>query len=163
MGHVPDLERMETRATRGTLTEAERLCRQRGVRFTALRRRVLEIICCRRSPQGAYDILDVLRQDGRRGAPPTVYRALDFLIAQGLIHRLASLNAFIRCHSPGEQHVGQFLICESCGDVSELNSATLADNVRDEADRRSFSVQSQIVEILGRCGACAKGGASNGG
>jgi len=154
---------METRTSQRTLTEAERLCRQRGVRFTELRRRVLEIICCRRSPQGAYDILDVLREDGRRGAPPTVYRSLDFLIEQGLIHRLASLNAFICCHSPGEQHVGQFLICESCGDVSELNSTTLENCVSNQAARRSFRVRSQVVEILGRCGACAKEGASNDG
>ena len=83
------------------LARAEALCQQRGARLTDLRRRVLEIIWSSATPLGAYTILDVLRDDGRQGAPPTVYRALDFLLAQGLIHRLASLNVFTGCRRPG--------------------------------------------------------------
>lgn len=143
----------KTRVSQG-LAEAEQLCLKRDTRLTALRRRVLEIILDSRTPLGAYDILDVLREDGRRGAPPTVYRALDFLLEQGLIHRLASLNVFVGCHHPTENHGGQFLICKNCGKVNELDSQTLEQTIHDQAARCDFQVQSQMVEILGRCSDC---------
>lgn len=139
------------------LTGAEQLCVQRGTRLTALRRRVLEIILSSDTPQGAYAILDVLRDDGRQGAPPTVYRALDFLLEQGLIHRLASLNVFIGCAQPGEHHHGQFLICKDCGRVSEMDNQTVANTIRKQAANNDFAVESQMVEVLGRCTACQHG------
>ena len=87
------------------LGEAESLCTKSGVRLTDLRRRVLELVWQSHKPLGAYDILAVLsEQDGRRAAPPTVYRALDFLLENGLVHRIASLNAFIGCNHPGHAH-----------------------------------------------------------
>ena len=92
------------------LSEADVLCAQKGLRLTALRRRVLELVWQSHKPLGAYDILAVLsEQDGRRAAPPTVYRALDFLLDNGLVHRIASLNAFIGCSHPEHAHQGQFL------------------------------------------------------
>ena len=138
------------------LAQAEALCQQRGVRLTDLRRRVLEIIWSRSTPLGAYTILDVLRDDGRQGAPPTVYRALDFLLEQGLIHRLASLNVFTGCRRPGSHHGGQFLICRDCGRVSELSNPAIDVALRAETDARGFEVLAQIVEILGRCPDCLK-------
>ena len=139
---------------RQALARAETLCRQRGARLTDLRRRVLEIIWSNATPLGAYAILDVLRDDGRQGAPPTVYRALDFLLAQGLIHRLASLNVFTGCRRPGSHHGGQFLICRDCGRVSELSNPAVDELLRAETDARGFEVLAQIVEILGRCPDC---------
>lgn len=136
------------------LAQAEQICQQRAIRLTALRRRVLEIIWSSPTPLGAYDILDRLREDGRRGAPPTVYRALDFLLEQGLIHRLASLNVFLGCCHPTESHGGQFLICRTCGRVSELDSHTVERTIYNEAAQCNFRVQSQMVEILGRCPDC---------
>lgn len=136
------------------LAQAEQICQQRSTRLTALRRRVLEIIWSSRIPLGAYDILDILREDGRRGAPPTVYRALDFLMEQGLIHRLASLNVFLGCCHPAENHGGQFLICQICGKVGELDSHKVEQTIRSEAAECNFQVQSQMVEILGRCPDC---------
>jgi len=100
---------------RQALEQAALLCQQRGARLTELRRRVLEIIWNSPAPLGAYAILDILRDEGRPGAPPTVYRALDFLLEQGLIHRLASLNVFTGCRQPGSHHGGQFLIVRSAG------------------------------------------------
>jgi Fur family zinc uptake transcriptional regulator len=141
-----------------TLAQAEQLCTQRGTRLTALRRRVLEIILSRDTPQGAYAILDVLRDDGRLGAPPTVYRALDFLLAQGLIHRLTSKNVFIGCLRPGEHHSGQFLICKDCGKVRELSSQALEVTIREKASDHDFQVDSQIVEVLGHCHDCDRDG-----
>lgn len=136
------------------LARAETLCQQRGARLTDLRRRVLEIIWSSATPLGAYTILDVLRDDGRQGAPPTVYRALDFLLAQGLIHRLASLNVFTGCRRPGGHHSGQFLICRDCGRVSELSNPAIDELLRAETDACGFEALAQIVEILGRCPDC---------
>ena len=137
------------------LTQAEQLCRVRGVRLTALRRRVLELVLSSDTPQGAYTILDHLRlQDGRAGAPRTVYRALDFLLEQGLIHRLASCNVFIGCCQPTAHHSGQFLICRSCGKVAELDSQEVEKLIRKQAQKAGFRVESQMVEIAGYCQQC---------
>jgi Fur family transcriptional regulator, zinc uptake regulator len=142
---------------RQALERAERLCQERGVRLTVLRRRVLEIIWTHTRPLGAYAILDVLRDDGRAGAPPTVYRALDFLLEQGLIHRLASLNVFTGCCQPDRRHGGQFLICKDCGRVDELSNTQVEDLLATEADARGFEVLTQTVEVLGRCPGCRRG------
>lgn len=136
------------------LDDAEQLCLHRGARLTALRRQVLRIILTSTRPQGAYAILDMLRADGRRGAPPTVYRALDFLLEQGLIHRLASRNAFVGCRQPHRHHNGQFLICRRCGHVDELNSRTVEHAIREQAAGRGFRIEVETVEILGRCRDC---------
>ena len=136
------------------LQHAAELCQQRGVRLTELRQRVLEIIWSKPVPVGAYAILDVLRQDGRPGAPPTVYRALDFLLEQGLIHRLASLNVFTACQRPDHAHNGQFLICRDCGQTDELSNPALDALLHGEATTRGFAILSQTVEILGRCPEC---------
>lgn len=149
---------MPTLAEHPTLTTAEQLCARRGVRLTALRRRVLEIILGSDRPLGAYAILDELRHDGRSKAPPTVYRALDFLLEQGLVHRLASLNVFISCRRPSlhRHHCGQFLICRDCGRVWELNSDAIETTIQTAAADRQFQVESQMVEILGRCPDCLR-------
>lgn len=143
------------------LTQAEVLCQQRGVRLTVLRRRVLEIIWSHVKPIGAYAILDTLRADGRQGAPPTVYRALEFLLEQGLIHRLTSLNGFAGCRQPGQRHEGQFLICQGCGHVNELRSPAVEDLLRAEAASCQFEVLTPIVEVLGRCSDCQQGTSSD--
>ena len=142
-------------ALQTAMAQAEQLCRARGVRLTALRRRVLELVLSSDTPQGAYAILDTLRlQDGRAGAPPTVYRALDFLLEQGLIHRLASCNVFIGCCQPTAHHSGQFLICRSCGKVAELDSQPVEKLIREQAQKAGFRVESQMVEIAGYCQQC---------
>ncbi|MBK7541160.1 MAG: transcriptional repressor [Candidatus Competibacteraceae bacterium] len=141
------------------LEHAASLCQQRGTRLTELRRRVLEIIWSNPTPVGAYAILDVLRGDGRQGAPPTVYRALDFLLEQGLIHRLASLNVFTGCHRPDHLHGGQFLICQECGRADELSNPAVEALLRAEASARHFEVLAQTVEVLGHCPRCQQGAA----
>ena len=149
-----------------TLAQADALCQQRGVRLTDLRWRVLEIIWSHPKPMGAYAILDVLHDDGRQGAPPTLYQALDFLLEQGLIHRLASLNVCTGGCQPGSRHSGQFLIRRDCDPVSEMNSLAVenllyaeADEnlLYAEADARRFEVLTQVAEVLGRCLDCQHG------
>ncbi len=136
------------------LAAAQRVCARQGGRLTALRQRVLEIILGSETPLGAYAILDRLRDEGRGNAPPTVYRALDFLLEHGLVHRLASLNVYLGCAHPEHRHSGQFLICRGCGRVSELDSRETDQTIRSEAAARGFEVTSQIVEVLGLCAQC---------
>ena len=137
------------------LAEAEGICTQQGLRLTALRKRVLELVWQSHKPLGAYDILAVLsEQDGRRAAPPTVYRALDFLLENGLVHRIASLNAFVGCSHPTHIHQGQFLICRSCHAAIELEYAAISAAIVSGAQSVGFVVEGQTVEVVGLCAGC---------
>ncbi|MGD8808426.1 MAG: Fur family transcriptional regulator [Gammaproteobacteria bacterium] len=133
---------------------AEKVCATRGVRLTALRRAVLKIVWESHSPIGAYDILDRLRDAGRRAAPVTVYRALDFLMANRLVHRLASQNAYLGCDHPGEVHGAQFLICRACGAAGEIHDDAIAAAIAQSAAETGFRVEAPVVEITGLCPRC---------
>ena len=87
-------------------------------------------------------------------APPTVYRALDFLLEQGLIHKLESLHAFVGCDHPGQPHSGQFLICAECGVVRELDDAGVALSLRSVALETGFEPDRPVVEVIGTCAGC---------
>lgn len=140
------------------LAAAEAICSREGARLTTLRRRVLELVWSSHQPLGAYDILGVLsREDGRRAAPPTVYRALDFLLEHGLIHRLASLNAFTGCSHPGESHQGYFLLCRQCKTAIEMSQPAIGAAIRQAADALGFTVEGQMVEVVGLCARCQAG------
>ena len=131
------------------------MCAQKGLRLTALRRRVLELVWQSHKPLGAYDILAVLsEQDGRRAAPPTVYRALDFLLDNGLVHRISSLNAFVGCSHPEHPHQGQFLICRNCHAAIELEQKSISDAIIHSARDVGFTVETQTVEVVGLCSGC---------
>ena len=137
------------------LSEAETICERQGLRLTALRKRVLELVWQSHKPLGAYDILGVLsEEDGRRAAPPTVYRALDFLLEHGLVHRIASLNAFIGCNHPQHAHQGQFLICRNCHAAIELEQPAISQAIIAAAAGVGFAVEGQMVEVLGLCAGC---------
>lgn len=140
------------------LDAAEARCAERGARLTPLRRRVLEIVWRGHAPVGAYDVLDRLRESGAgSAAPPTVYRALDFLMEHGLVHRIESLNAFIGCNHPDEAHSGQFLICRDCGLVAELDDAEIADVLTSKARALGFAEERATVELRGLCPDCRGG------
>ena len=135
---------------------AAELCRRRGARLTPLRQRVLELVWRSHAPVGAYEVLDWLRaEDGRSAAPPTVYRALEFLMQQRLIHRIESLNAFVGCVDPTRPHVAQYLICGTCGTVDELEDGAIAQAIQSKAEQRGFAIDRQTVEVHGRCARCA--------
>jgi len=140
---------------------ADRLCARRGARLTPLRRRVLELVWSSHQPHGAYAILEALDRDGeRRSAPLTVYRALEFLVAHGLVHRIESLNAFVGCAIPDQAHSGQFLVCDLCGDVTEVNDERIAGAIAGRADAAGFEITRPTVEVHGHCRACRDGGAT---
>ena len=136
------------------LDRAAALCTKRGVRLTTLRRRVLELVWGGHRPLGAYDILDTLKAERRGAAPPTVYRALDFLLAHGLVHRIESQNSFVGCPDPDKPHGGQFLICRTCGMAAELNDSGVDQAIRKSAKKAGFSVGHPIIEIQGLCPHC---------
>jgi len=136
------------------LTRADALCAERGVRLTAQRARVLELVWSSHKPRGAYAILEDLSAGGKRVAPLTVYRALDFLLEQGLIHRIESQNAFVGCAAPGTTHMGQFLVCSCCGEATELSDPRIAAVIADSAAEHGFTVTRQTVEVTGICPAC---------
>lgn len=135
------------------LEQAETICRRQQVRLTPTRRRVLELVWQQHRPVGAYDLLEQLQQRGRV-APPTVYRALDFLQQQGLIHRLESLNAFIGCTQPQRPHQGQFLICRSCRSLAEIADPNISRAINSSARQVGFIPLNQTVEVMGLCAGC---------
>ena len=137
---------------------AEHLCRERGVRLTPQRRDVLAIISGSDQPMGAYDIMERLRGDQPRIAPPTVYRALEFLLAEGLIHKLESLHAYVGCQHPDHPHFSQFLICKDCGEVDELHSAVINSSLDKAAREKGFAPDRSTVEVVGQCGRCRSAG-----
>lgn len=136
------------------LARAEAVCAKRGARLTAQRARVLELVWSSHKPRGAYAILEDLSKDGKRVAPLTVYRALDFLLEQGLIHRIESQNAFVGCPDPGTAHTGQFLVCKTCGDAIEMVDPRIAQAIAETAAAQGFTVTRQTVEVTGICPAC---------
>ena len=136
------------------LARADQICREKGVRFTDLRRRVLEMVWVGHSSVKAYDLLDRLAKEGGSAKPPTVYRALDFLIEQGFVHKIESLNAYVGCPNAGANHVSQFLICDTCGAVLESSSPALNEQLRILAEDAGFETSRQTVEIHGRCAEC---------
>jgi Fur family zinc uptake transcriptional regulator len=136
------------------LETADQLCRHRGLRFTPIRRRVLELVWDSHKPIGAYDILEALGRESASAAPPTVYRALDFLIEAGLVHRLDSLNAFVGCPDPVSRHAGQFLICTRCRTVTELSDPEIEQLIAAKAAAGGFAAVRQMLEIEGLCNHC---------
>jgi len=140
------------------VVRAEELCRERGARLTPLRRQVLELVWSGHKPLGAYEILESLQAERGGAAPPTVYRALEFLRAHGLVHRIESLNAFVGCAEPdghhGAQHGAQFLICRSCGAVAELSDDRITKAIRGSAEKTGFAIDNATIEIEGYCPHC---------
>lgn len=136
------------------LADAEKFCDERGLRLTDTRRRVLEIIWRGHEPVKAYDILDELNETGGKSAPPTVYRALDFLLSACLIHRIDSLNAFVGCPVASGEHNAQLLVCSRCETVTEIDDDAIRGVLAQSATRHGFRVEPQTVEIRGLCGRC---------
>lgn len=136
------------------LDAADAVCRRRGRQLTALRRRVLELIAEQDRPIGAYELLDRLTPERGRTAPPTVYRALEFLQAEGLVHRIESLNAYVACPHPDRPHATQFFICRTCGATAEIHDQRLAAAIGEQAAHSGFAIERQVVEVTGRCRAC---------
>lgn len=139
------------------LTRAAELTRERGTKLTPVRKRVLEILASEHRALGAYDVLEQLGKDGFGNQPPVAYRALEFLVEQGLVHRIARLNAFMACTHPGDAHAPVFLICRGCHSVAEASGKGVHAAIDAAAAPAGFSVERIAVEALGLCPACREG------
>lgn len=140
------------------LEQAEAICKEQGARLTPLRRQVLEQVWESHTSLGAYDLLDRLTViTGKRIAPPTVYRALDFLLELGLIHKVNSLNTYIGSISPSQKHQAYLMICKHCHIVLEVNSPSLQKELENSVDGSGFLLESSAVELVGSCPNCLKG------
>lgn len=141
---------------KGFVRAVEHASEERGLRLTPLRREVLELVAAARKPVKAYDLLDQLREKHGNAAPPTVYRALDFLLENGFIHKLESINAFVSCHHPAEAHQVPFLICDTCSSAVEVCDERVAELIELQAKALGFRPQAQTLEVHGICRNCLK-------
>src|ERR1700676_666834 len=145
------------RCTAEAITHAEQVCARRGQKFTPIRRQVLEALLSRPRPRGAYEVIDELAKSMPRPAPITVYRALDFLIENGLVHRIESRNAYLACaHDHDAAAMVAFLICDEGGSVGEIPALPVAQSLHAAPRATGFAPKLSVVEIAGTCAHCQK-------
>src|SRR6201996_7862022 len=143
------------RCTADAITHAERVCKERAQKFTPIRRHVLQALLSSHRPRGAYEVIDELAKSMPRPAPITVYRALDFLMTNGLVHRIESRNAYLACaQSHDDAAMVAFLICDRCGAVGEIAAAPVAKSLNAAARATGFAPKLSVLEITGLCAHC---------
>jgi len=142
------------------LQRAETVCAERGAKLTPMRRRVLATLAVSRAPLTASDLVARLsEEDGRRVSPILVYRALEFLTGTGLVHHLASRNAYTPCdHEHRQDEATVFLVCSACGGVDEVVSREVERGLEGSAAAAGFRPVAQVVEVEGECASCRAGG-----
>jgi Fur family zinc uptake transcriptional regulator len=145
--------RHDARERAAQITSAEQRCIAAGESLTPLRRRVLELLLSQHGPAKAYDLLPLLDAD-KHAKPPTIYRALDFLVRMGLAHRIESLNAFVACDIGACARSTIFLICEKCGAAEEFDAGHALIDLSEAAKRDGFSIRRTMIEASGLCSAC---------
>ena len=136
------------------LDSVDAQCKAAGLKFTPVRRRVLEMLLAEHRAHGAYEILDNLRTEGLGSQPPVSYRALEFLVKNGFAHKIERLNAFVGCVHPGADHTPAFLICRACDTVAETRARPAMTLLRDLADEAGFAVERAVIEAEGLCPNC---------
>jgi Fur family zinc uptake transcriptional regulator len=145
------------RCTADAIAHAEQVCARRAQKFTPIRRQVLQALLSSHRPLGAYEVIDELAKSMPRPAPITVYRALDFLMENGFVHRIESRNAYLACaHDHEQTAMVAFLICDRCGSVGEIPAAPVAQSVNAAARASGFAPKMSVVEIAGTCAHCQK-------
>jgi Fur family zinc uptake transcriptional regulator len=145
------------RCAADAIDHAERVCKLRAQKFTPIRRQVLQALLSSHRPLGAYEVIDELAKSMQRPAPITVYRALEFLMENGLVHRIESRNAYLACgHDHETAAMVAFLICDACGSVGEIPAATVAQGLGAAARASGFVPKLSVVEITGVCAHCQK-------
>jgi Fur family transcriptional regulator, zinc uptake regulator len=151
----PTPDHDHARCAADALAHAEALCAARSQRLTPLRRQVLAVLSVSHKPLGAYEIMDRMAESGARPAPITVYRALDFLLDNGLAHRIESRNAFLACaHNHDAGALVVFLICDRCGAVGEAPATAVGESLASAAKKAGFRPKMSVIEITGTCSHC---------
>ena len=145
------------RCTADAMAHAERVCKRRAQKFTPIRRQVLQALLSSHRPIGAYEVINELAKSMPRPAPITVYRALDFLIENGLVHRIESRNAYLACaHDHDAAATVMFLICEACGSVGEIPANPVTQSLNAAARASGFAARLSVVEMSGVCAHCQR-------
>lgn len=164
--HIHDVQQFSHDEISARILAAKTDCARRGVRFTPLRQQIYQLILESTTPIGAYDLITQLQQlrlnqtaeaqdkANKNVAPPTVYRSLEFLLSEGLIHQLTSLNAYVPCCHPRDKHTAAFLICELCQRVQECSSLPVQEIMSFAKNDAGFLVDRSVIELGGRCKAC---------
>lgn len=163
--HVHDVQDFTPQNVSERLTAAKEQCRLRGVRFTPLRQQIYTLVLQANKPVGAYDLITQLQHmrlsdsdnktdSTKNVAPPTVYRSLEFLLSEGLVHQLTSINAYVPCCHPRAQHTAAFLICEQCQRVQECSSLPVQEMMGFAEQDIGFIVERSVIELSGRCQMC---------
>ncbi|MFB6325931.1 transcriptional regulator Zur [Pantoea deleyi] len=148
---------MTTMTTQQILTQAEKMCLQRGVRLTSQRAEVLRLMAEQPGSISAYDLLDQLRVSEPQAKPPTVYRALDFLLEQGFIHRVESNNSYVMCHHfEAPAHTSVMLVCDRCAAVTEKQAQGVETIIATLAGEAQFALRHSVIEAHGLCKNCAE-------
>ena len=148
---------MRPRQIELALARAQRFCTDRGTRLTPIRQRVLEFILKAGQPIRAYTLLAHLEHERGKRGPPTIYRALDLLIAHKLIHKIETSKAFVACSDFAHSHTSEFVICQGCGATEEIRDNEMAESLRRLGEGRGFALERQIIEARGLCPACRSG------
>ncbi len=138
------------------MQSAEAHCRENQLRFTPVRRRVLELLLAEHRAKGAYEVLQTLSEEGLGSQPPVAYRALDFLVKHGLAHRIERLNAYAACAHLGTSHAPAFLICRACQLIAELDGEDFNSALDAEVASTGFSIERIAVELVGLCPTCTE-------
>lgn len=138
------------------LDKAAEICRSHDAQLTELRRLVMRLVLEADGPSTAYQLLDRLKESWKGAVPPTIYRALDFLMEQGLVHKIERLNAYVHCiDADHRHHAAQFLICKKCGTVTEIEDRSVTRALERAAEKQGFQPDSAVVELAGLCAVCA--------
>ncbi len=140
---------------------AKSICERRGVQMTKLRQQILELLWASGRPTGAYELIEALKlRDSRPVGPPTVYRALEFLMTQGLVSKIESLNAYVPCVHPERDHDCLFFICSDCRASVELEDPRIKGLLAEDAAVLGFVATRRTVEVEGTCAQCTEAGAA---
>jgi len=138
------------------ISQAKLVCEKNNVRLTSAREEILKIVWLSHQPLGAYQIQDELSKLlSKKIAPPTVYRALAFLIDNGLVHKITSLNAYAGCPFPNSEHSNIFLICKGCRKVAEVVNLPTNRTIQDVCSKTKFGFDAQHIEVFGTCSNCS--------
>ncbi|MBW4709543.1 transcriptional repressor [Roseobacter sp. YSTF-M11] len=116
---------------------------------------VLKVLKKHDKPMTAYAILDKMKLAEPALAAPTIYRTLAALTEQGRAHKLESLKAFVPCRCDHAASVPVLAVCEECGTVEEHDGSPLLPKLKALSAQSAFQATRHIVEIHGRCQACA--------
>ncbi|MDN5618934.1 MAG: transcriptional repressor [Psychrobacter sp.] len=178
--HLHDVQDLTPHDVIERLAAAKEHCRLSGARFTPLRQQIYQLVLESDQPVGAYDLITQLQQmrlsdigdseslkafdvpdkpstkkrAPKNVAPPTVYRSLEFLLSEGLIHQLTSINAYVPCCHPRAQHTAAFLICDQCQRVQECSSLPVQEMMSFAEQDVGFTVERSVIELSGRCQVC---------